>query len=216
MHTKGVVLVKNIYLFDISPLSDIYIFNKYYNNCPQYRKDKIDTLKNKTDRMLSLGAEILLSFGMADLDIYEYNILTSESGKPYAQNLNIQFNLSHSGKYAAAAFSDKAIGIDIETPRKINPGLTKRYFSEAELKHFETCDKHELEFLKIWTRKESLLKATGIGISTKLSEICVLNDTVTFNGTKYTITTTIEDGHILSVACEGKNEKIIPERIIVM
>lgn len=207
--------MKNIYLFDISPLSDVCIFKKYYNSCPQYRKDKINALKNKTDRMLSLGSEILLSFGMADFGIYEYNILTTESGKPYAQNLNLQFNLSHSGKYVAAAFSDKAIGIDIETPRKINPGLTKRYFSEAELKHFETCDKHELEFLKIWTRKESLLKATGIGIGTKLSDVSVLDSTAKLKNMEYTLATFIENDYILSVAYEGKREKIVPEQIMI-
>ncbi len=166
--------------------------------------------------MLSLGAEILLSYGMVECDISEYNIITTDTGKPCIQDSNIQFNLSHSGKYATAAFSDNAIGIDIEAVRNIDLKLAKRCFSESERKHLESCGEPELEFFKIWTRKESLLKASGIGISTKLSEICVLNDTVTFNGTKYTITTTIEDGHILSVACEGKNEKIIPERIIVM
>ncbi len=207
--------MKNIYLFDVSPLSDIYTFNKYYNSCPQYRKDKIDALKKHTDRMLSLGAEILLSFGMADLGIYEYNILTSETGKPYAQNLNIQFNLSHSGKYAAAAFSDAAIGIDIEIPRNINPRLAKRYFSEAEFKHLQSTDNPELEFLKIWTRKESLLKASGIGISTKLSEICVLDDIVKFKDTEYTITTCAEDDYVVSIAYAGKNEKISLEHIIV-
>lgn len=207
--------MNNVYLLDISPLADTFIFNKYYDGCPQYRKDKIDALKNNSDRMRSLGAEILLSYGMIDCDVSEYNIITSDTGKPCIQNGNIQFNLSHSGKYAAAAFSDKAIGIDIEAIRNIDLKLATRYFSEAECKHIEACDDSELEFLKIWTRKESLLKASGIGIATKLSEVCVLDDTVTFNGIEYRLTTTIEDGHILSVACESKNEKIIPERIIV-
>lgn len=205
----------NIYLLDVSPLSDEFTFKKYYADCPDYRKNKIDSLKNEADRMRSLGAEIALAYGMCQSGASPYSIAHTPGGKPYAETCDIQFSLSHSGNYAAAALAESDIGIDIETPREADLKLAERYFSPDERSRLEAADDAAREFLRIWTRKESLLKAAGIGITTPLSDICVLGDKVKFNGIDYSITTVCEEAYILSAAVRGDTCTPEIEHIIV-
>lgn len=205
----------NIYLLDTSPLLDEFTFNKYYNGCSDYRKKKINVLKNEADRMRSLGAEIALAYGMRQSGASTYSIAHATSGKPYAENCDIQFSLSHSGSFAAAALAESDIGIDIETPRKVDLKLAERYFSPDERERLNTSQDAEHEFLRIWTRKESLLKAAGIGIATPLCDLCVLNNKVEFNGIDYAIITVCQEDYFLSAAQRGDIRTPEIEHIIV-
>ncbi len=205
-----------VFLLDVSPLKDRDTFSRYYVSCPEYRKDKINTLSNENDRIRSLGAGILLSFGMLDCDNPDYDIAVSESGKPYDKKSGICFNLSHSGMFAAAVFDECDVGIDIEVPRKVNLKLAERYFSPDENELIKASASPEKEFLRIWTRKEALLKAYGKGLSSGISAISVVSDRVILNGVEYGITTKEDDAaYILSVARKGEATPIVCENIMV-
>ena len=93
------------------------------------------------------------------------------------------FNLSHSGEYVAVvAQMEPGIGIDIETKEDKNYKITKRMFCEAEKEYIlgaedESADSGDSDLIKernkrfrnIWTKKESFLKCTGVGISVPLN-----------------------------------------------
>jgi 4'-phosphopantetheinyl transferase len=85
------------------------------------------------------------------------------------------FNLSHSGDIVVLAVAAVDIGIDVERLRKIAnaEGLARRYFSpaEQELVCGLTGAGRDHAFLRIWTRKEAYLKATGIGVGMPLREV---------------------------------------------
>ncbi len=95
-------------------------------------------------------------------------------GKPYLKDFSkFSFNLSHSkGKIALAFSKDEAeVGVDIE---KIDQAfdyqlLVDRFFTKSEKRRIDSV----MKFYKFWTRKESLLKLTGIGVSEVLTEIDV-------------------------------------------
>lgn len=89
-------------------------------------------------------------------------------GKPFIKS-TFRFNLSHSKNYTAIAVSDRfPIGIDIESPRVVRELRTvaRKVFSDREIKIIDDCkESNRLGcFLKLWTRKEAYLKATGQGL----------------------------------------------------
>ncbi|MGV6847135.1 MAG: 4'-phosphopantetheinyl transferase family protein [Marinibacterium sp.] len=87
------------------------------------------------------------------------------------------FNLSHAGGWAALAVApehpDLELGIDIEAPRKVDRALAEHVLSPCEINALYDVSEPEREagFLNAWTRKEALIKATGIGLGVNLRRI---------------------------------------------
>jgi len=99
---------------------------------------------------------------------YDYNIEYAGNGKPVYSGLDIHFNLSHAGTCVVCAVSDRAVGIDIERPRKNAIKVAERFFTQAE------CDwigDDSLRFARIWTFKEAYAKLTGDGIAGTVSKV---------------------------------------------
>ncbi len=156
------------------------------NMLSEYRRAKIHG-KNASSH---LAAGLLLDYALRPFGLREGCMEYSENdfGKPFFKNRpDICFNLSHSGKYAVCAVSDRAVGIDAETCDDIGSALeiAKRYFTSAEYESIKKSGDTKSAFLNIWTRKESLLKALGTGISGGLSSYEVLADEITVGDTKY-------------------------------
>ena len=89
-----------------------------------------------------------------------------EGGKPHFENSRIEFSLSHSHGYAAAAISDESnVGIDVEaaeiSPEKADK-LAKRFFTEDEKQAIEADPD---SFLRLWTIKEAYAKMQGTPLS---------------------------------------------------
>ena len=115
----------------------------------------------------------------------EIQIITNQYGKPKLDselNNNIQFNVSHSGDFAIFAINlFNEIGVDIEKiDNTINHlEIADNYFSTDEIAYLNasTCQSEIAEkFFRIWTRKESLLKAIGIGLLPDLKKISVIEN----------------------------------------
>ena len=99
---------------------------------------------------------------------YDYNIEYAGNGKPVYSGLDTYFNLSHAGTCVVCAVSDRAVGIDIERPRKNAIKVAERFFTQAE------CDwigDDSLRFARIWTLKEAYAKLTGDGIAGTVSKV---------------------------------------------
>lgn len=85
----------------------------------------------------------------------------------------LYFNLSHSGELALLAVTRRApIGVDIEHMRALNDrdALVRRFFSHTEREAYASLpesDRHHC-FYDIWTRKEAVIKANGVGLATPL------------------------------------------------
>ena len=109
-------------------------------------------------------------------------------GKP-EWNLPIHFNLSHSGKWIAAAFSFNAeLGIDIEDTQKnyfttelqtdAEPFI-RRFFHPRDLELWKKAAPAAKDtlFLQLWTMKEALLKGCGSGLSVSAQDFSLHPDT---------------------------------------
>jgi 4'-phosphopantetheinyl transferase len=96
-------------------------------------------------------------------------------GKPVlAEHSNsgnqLHFNLSHSEKLAVIAVTTACeVGIDVERIHMLDDfkDISNRYFSPVEIQALEAApDDQKLPgFFDLWTRKESLIKATGEGLT---------------------------------------------------
>lgn len=94
------------------------------------------------------------------------NIIYNENNKPYLENSNYYFNISHSKDYIVCVLSNNEIGIDIE---KITykENIVNRFFNEKE----KIKSTNSKEFTIIWTKKESYLKCLGLSTEYGLKNI---------------------------------------------
>lgn len=89
-------------------------------------------------------------------------ILRDEMGKPYFKECELQFNVSHSGEYLAIAVSEHPVGIDIQEPKAIQEGTFRKVVQPQE--EVLIGEEREQDFLRLWTLKESFVKAEGKGL----------------------------------------------------
>lgn len=103
-------------------------------------------------------------------------------GKPHLADgqADLRFNLSHSGDYALVAYAyGRDVGVDIEQERPIEAlALARAHFSQAECEALERTEPSRRipAFFRIWTRKESFVKAHGTGLSFPLRDFDVSVD----------------------------------------
>jgi 4'-phosphopantetheinyl transferase len=105
----------------------------------------------------------------------------SDHGKPALDERlgrQLKFNLAHSGGLALYAFTPAAdIGVDLEFIRPDFTGddVARRFFSATEVAALDRLPapaRHQA-FFNCWTRKESFIKAKGLGLSLGLDQFDV-------------------------------------------
>ncbi|MDR3706716.1 MAG: 4'-phosphopantetheinyl transferase superfamily protein [Capsulimonadaceae bacterium] len=97
-----------------------------------------------------------------------------ESGKPFLEGKPIEFNLSHTGGLALAAFATgNPVGIDVEYMREdLDPlDVAPAVFAPDELRRVQNAapDCGLIVFYGLWTHKEAWLKMLGTGLVDDLS-----------------------------------------------
>ncbi len=188
----------SIYIAESDFLNDDRKYEQYYSLQSDIRKSKIDALNNRGSKNNALLAGMLLEKLAKDNGITSYKINTTSNGKPYEQNNLFCFSISHSNNIVAVAFSDKAVGLDLElNTGKTKNNISKRFFSESDR---EKLQNNTMSFLEIWTRKESYtkLKDSDLILVMKMPD----DDKVFFQ-------TVTRDSYILTVCTEEETEFII-------
>jgi 4'-phosphopantetheinyl transferase len=105
---------------------------------------------------------------------------TGPHGKPFLRTATqpVSFNASHSGGWFAVAVTEESeIGLDIEGARPGFPALdvARQFFTPAEeiaLARLGGVERERL-FFRLWTAKEALMKATGLGVKLAPNSIAV-------------------------------------------
>ena len=109
-------------------------------------------------------------------------LAATTGGKPYllprSGQLDLRFNLSHSGDLCAIAIALGCdIGIDIEsTQRAIDlAAIEPMLLMPSEIRSLPAdLDRRRIRVLSLWTRKEALIKARGQGAGSGARELEVL------------------------------------------
>lgn len=84
-------------------------------------------------------------------------------GKPYLPS-GPYFSISHCKAAIAVAVDEKPIGIDVESIRHADPDLIARTMNEEEQRQIHEAKERDRAFIRLWTQKEAVVKAEGIGI----------------------------------------------------
>lgn len=170
--------MKQVYKLNIKMLEDSENFCNFYEKLSAKRRQKIDGYRMEKDKLLSLGAGILIDKGLETFGLREANVRIAEGtyGKPYFPDYpDIHFNVSHSEKMVIAVFADVEVGCDIEYVDSVDLNLAERFFCKPEYEfimgHLEQERKEA--FYRIWTIKESFMKAVGSGMMLPLDKFCI-------------------------------------------
>ena len=165
-----------LYLASTETLMDGARFERLLETVPESRREKALALRIDSARRLSLGAGLLLKFALAAGGLEAGEIRVTEFGKPYLPALpDFHFSLSHSGERVLCAVSNKPVGCDVEAPGRYDPNIAKRFFHPAESAWLLALPAEEqpAAFLRLWTCKESFVKALGLGLQQALDSFAV-------------------------------------------
>jgi 4'-phosphopantetheinyl transferase len=112
--------------------------------------------------------------GLAPRDL---RLRTGRHGKPDLDGVpGVSFSLSHAdGMAVVAVAAGGAVGVDIERLRSLREAreLAEQFFTPQEAEQVRAAADPTPAFLSLWTCKESLLKAIGVGLSAPLDRFDV-------------------------------------------
>lgn len=171
-------------IININDITDTE-YNYFYSLMSDEKKARVDKFRFTDDKKRTIAGEMLARRMIADycnIHVEDINFYTNEYGKPFAKNLDVEFNISHSYNLVICAVSDKPIGVDIEKIREIDELVISRVCTDNETNY--VCDRslsHQeslKRFFEIWTFKEAYFKCIGTGI-VDLIEIDIFNTNFT-------------------------------------
>lgn len=132
---------------------------------PPVERRRIQHLHRWQDRQDSAIGWRLLQQLAAESSV---TVRRAANGRP-CTDPPVDVSLSHSGGWiAVAACETGRIGVDAETLREVSASLARRCLSAAELAWLDQAgpgDPRSRRFARLWTAKESYLKATGVGLA---------------------------------------------------
>ena len=146
------------------------------------RRDRIARKRSSSDKLLSLTAGLLISLEVSrrtGIPHGKIRYTHGAFGKPYLENEQLQFSLSHTSGAVCAAFSDEEVGVDIERrDRRVSGRIRERILSENEKPLVSSTE----ELLRLWVKKEAFLKRLGTGIADDLrgADTTLMQDTEAF------------------------------------
>ncbi|WP_234121287.1 4'-phosphopantetheinyl transferase family protein [Clostridium hydrogenum] len=172
-----------VYAINIDNKLSEVLKEKFLSYISLEKKDKINRFRNEKDMLRGLISDVLIrgiicsKLQMKNYEIiYEYN----KYGKPTIKNNpNFHFNISHSGKWVAAAIDDEIVGIDIEEIHEMEYlDISKRFFDQNEYRWLLSKNDSERAegFFRLWTAKESYVKLQGKGLSIPLNSFPLVID----------------------------------------
>lgn len=173
-------MINNIRLYkykndkEISRRKKIHIFTFLSNE----EKKRINRLKFKKDKEARAISRYLLRKILSEclkIDAKTIKLVNDKYDRPILvlpKIKNFHFNVSHSGDYIVIAISSNGrVGIDIEKIKPINLSVSDTCFTKNEIKYLYNKKGTEIErFYKLWTLKESFVKAIGEGLSYPLKK----------------------------------------------
>ena len=142
----------------------------------RYRHERDQRLCVAAYRLLERALK--LEFGINAVPPF----VKEENGKPSLEGLSgVHFNLSHCAEAVACAVGTKPVGIDVESIGRYDAEVAAVTMSDEECAAIAVSHQPEVEFARLWTMKESLLKLTGQGIADDIKSILLSSSSYRFH-----------------------------------
>lgn len=162
----------------ISEENHDYLIEKYLNEFPDDFKEKVLAYRKWQDSQLSLLGRLLLNHGLQRMGIKheKKNLNYTFYNKPFLDDINTKFNISHSGEIVVCVLSDtNDVGIDVEIIDKINIQDFESQMTKSEWGNIRIAEDEKKAFFDYWTQKEAVIKANGKGLSIPLKSFEIAN-----------------------------------------
>lgn len=173
----------HIWLVDPVTISDPALLDCYHQLLTDDERAKWQRYKFDKDKHQHLVTRALIRETLSRYEStvapQDWRFELNQHGKPAIANPLSQplfFNLSHTQNLAALAVTRIAnVGVDVEKIKQVEQvrGLAERCFADSEIRYVFSGDKTEImwRFFKLWTLKESYIKARGCGLSLSLQSV---------------------------------------------
>ncbi len=163
------VIMLKIYLLKLKEEDKFSSVETFLPFISKEKQKRLISLKSDRQQIITIVGELLIKYALCretHIAMSELKISYGDLGKPLCYQSELYFNLSHTGDYIAVVVSDYPVGIDIEKIKNVNKRIAKRFFSKAENEFLDDSpvDEYKYNFFKVWTAKESYVKAVGTGI----------------------------------------------------
>lgn len=148
---------------------DDLVLEETFKYIKPFKQDKIKKLANDNLKRESITGEYLLIKGLKeyfDVDYNDIEIIKNNNGKPFINEKNIFFSISHADNFVVCALSTKDIGIDVEKVKEVNLKAMELFATEKEKDYItNSLDKLEERFFRIYTLKEAYVKMQGTDLT---------------------------------------------------
>lgn len=158
------------------------------------------------------AAHRLLSLALKrEYGIENYTLGKKSHGKPFLNEYpDIKINLSHAKGIAVCSVGKAVSGIDCEQLRTVRTGVVRRVCTDSEAAATYSADNPNLIFTRLWTLKESFVKAVGRGVSypMKNAEFLFEDENILTNVTGASFMQwVIAEKYIISLCTAGTGEE---------
>ena len=149
--------------------------------------ERAERIQDAHARVTFLAARVALRLALADrtgVEPCDLEISLTEQGKPYlvrGSEFGIDFNLSHCDDLIVIVITDgAAVGVDVEAVKPLQDiaGMAAGIMTDREKLAFDELPEvsKPSAFLRVWTRKEAVLKAAGAGFTIEPRTVHVGSD----------------------------------------
>lgn len=140
----------------------------------EQRRQQCLKFKHELGRKTCAAAYLLLcqglrqEYGIEEPPVFEYG----EHGKPaIVGHPEICFNMSHCREAALCVLSDRPVGVDVESIRRYSESLARYTMNDEEMQLILKARRPEVEFTRLWTLKEAVVKRSGEGIRNDMKHV---------------------------------------------
>ncbi|WP_345246377.1 4'-phosphopantetheinyl transferase family protein [Nibrella saemangeumensis] len=148
---------------------------------PHDVRESIESYIHEKDRKSRLLGKLLLQEGLQILQVspsWMYQIKKTVLNRPVI-SAPIDFNISHSGRLVVCVVSNECkVGIDVEQYQKLNLLPYRSCCTHSEWTALTLSPDPWKSFIELWTIKESVSKAEGLGLQMPFNRIRVENGIV--------------------------------------
>ncbi|WP_339847484.1 4'-phosphopantetheinyl transferase superfamily protein [Paenibacillus sp. FSL W7-1088] len=158
-------------------------WNLFLSRVSEERRGQASRFVHQADAYRSVLGEVLTRVTLSKLTGLrpeELSFTRNKYGKPaLSQHADVQFNVSHSGDWIALiSGGDADLGLDVEKIAPTDMKIAERFFSltESQFLDAEPTEMQLETFYRLWTLKESYIKAVGMGLSMPLDSFSMIRN----------------------------------------
>jgi len=166
----------NLYLMNLQPFEEGR-WRLFLPDLSSEQQKKATSCRFEPDKARSAASGWLMQYALRQAGVPAEKQLLEKGpqGKPYLKQFpQIHFSVSHSAHWVVCAVSSDPVGVDVELPR-CTMDVALRFFHPDELDGLDQLPFVEQrdQLNRIWTAKESFVKALGGGLTIPLSSFLV-------------------------------------------